>query len=114
MGLYITVTYAGDWWGEDPLTETRHDTIGALFRALSGRDRSHPWECLGRCTGRLYVDGPDGRPVQRGWVFVARNPEPTARGDEQPTGRREAWVSVYTAPPTVTVKHHPAAFGPAR
>jgi hypothetical protein len=114
MTLWTTVTYRGDWWGEDPLTETRHETTGELFRALSGRDKSHPWESLGRCTGRCYVDGPDGRAIQTGWVFVARNPEPVNRGDRQPTGRREAWVSVYTAPPTVTTRHHRATFGPDR
>jgi hypothetical protein len=112
MSLYVTITYRGDWWGEEPLTETRHETTGALFRALSGRDRSHPWEALGRCIGRSYVDGPDG-PVQSGWVFEARNPDPVARGDTQPTGRRESWVRVFTAPPTITTVHHPATFGRA-
>lgn len=101
----MRVDYRGDWWGEDPIQETDYDTMGDLFRSLSGRDHSRPWEALGRCTGRVYVDGPDGA-IHVGWVFVARNPEPVNRGDEQPTGLRIAWVTVYTAPPTVTTIHH--------
>ena len=162
MGLYVEVQYRGDWWGEDPLTETRHETTGDLFRALAGKDNRYPWEALGRCTGKVYVDVPgspctlcdkpraehehnqrtnrieveniapggmsrDGRvwpngaliphghyyqaePRQVGWVFVARNPEPANRGDTQPTGLREAWVTVYDAPPTVTRTEHYTRF----
>lgn len=112
-GLYVKVAYRGDWWGEDPITETAHETPGALFRALSGRDRSRPWEVLGRCTGRVYIDR-DGSSVPVGWVFVARNPEPVNRGDRQPTGLREAWVTVHTAPDTVTRLEHFATLGPVR
>jgi hypothetical protein len=157
MGLYVQVQYGGDWWGEDPLTETVHETTGDLFRSLSGRDRSRPWEALGRCTGKVYVDIPgspctlcgkarsehehnpqtnriavtveepsntyphgaviphghyyQSKAQQVGWVFVARNPEPVNRGDEQPTGLREAWVTVHEAAPTVTTTYHYARFG---
>jgi hypothetical protein len=106
MGLYVSVQYHGDWWGEDPMTETVHGTPGELFRSLSGRDKSRPWEALGRCTGKVYVDGPNGEARPVGWVFVARNPEPVNRGDTQPTGLREAWVTVHTAPDTVTRTPH--------
>ena len=163
MGLYVHVVYTGDWWGEDPLTETRHETPGDLFRALAGKDKRYPWEALGRCTGKVYVDIPDSpcslckrprdeheysypanpievesvapggtsrdgrtwpngaviphghyyqaepRPV--GWIFVARNPEPVNRGDTQPTGLREAWVTVHAEPPTVTRTPHYAELG---
>jgi hypothetical protein len=112
MSLYIEVHYSGDWWGEEPIHETRHDTTGDLFRSLSGRDHRYPWETLGRCTGRVYVDR-NGKPVQVGWVFEARNPEPVNRGDTQPTGLRVAWVTVHEAPPTVTTTHHYAPFGKA-
>lgn len=133
MGLYVEVAYRGDWWGEDPLTETRHETVGELFRALNGQDKAHPWEALGRCTGKVYVDVPEGdmsvaaggpaeAPAERpdgkmtvarqvGWVFVARNPEPVNRNDSQPTGLREAWVTVHEAPPTVVTTYHYAKFG---
>lgn len=113
MGLYVHVTYSGDWWGEDPLTETIHETTGDLFRSLSGRDKARPWEALGRCTGKVYIDDETGKPRQVGWIFTARNPEPVNRGDTQPTGLREAWVTVHEAPDTVTRTPHYAAFGGA-
>lgn len=112
MSLYIHVEYTGDWWGEDPLHETDHETTGDLFRALSGKDHTRPWEALGRCTGRVYIDTDDGTKAI-GWVFVARNPEPVNRGDEQPTGLRVAWVTVHEQPPTRTVKYHYAKMGRA-
>lgn len=108
MGLYVHVTYTGG--GEDPLTETVHETTGDLFRSLAGIDKARPWEALGRCIGKVYVTRTDGEDVQRGWVFVARNPEPVNRGDEQPTGLREAWVTVHDAPPTVTTEYHYHSF----
>ena len=104
MGLYVEVQYRGDWWGEEPITETRYDTPGELFRALNGRGQ-YPWESLGRCTGKVYADL-DGKPQHIGWTFEARNPEPIARGDEQPTGLRVAWVTVHDAPDTVTRTPH--------
>lgn len=111
MGLWMQVQYGGDWWGEDPLEETEFETTGELFRALAGKDKTRPWiEPLGRCTGKVYIDAPNGKARQVGWVFEARNPEPTRRGDTQPTGRREAWVTVYDAPPTIRRTEHYAAF----
>ena len=103
--LYIHVQYSGDWWGEDPIYETAFTNTGDLFRALSGRDKSRRWEALGRCTGKVYIDG-----QQVGCVFEARNPEPVNRGDEQPTGLRIAWVTVHEKPPTVTKTYHYARF----
>jgi hypothetical protein len=58
VGLYVEVQYTGDWWGEDPLTETAFDKPGDLFRALAGKDHSRPWMALGRCTGKVYIDVP--------------------------------------------------------
>jgi hypothetical protein len=110
MGLYVHVVYRGDWWGEEPLTETVHETTGDLFRSLSGRNKTRPWEALGRCTGKVYVDGADGEPRQVGWVFVARNPKDPSDQSGEPSGLREAWVSVHTAPPTVVTTHHYATF----
>jgi hypothetical protein len=108
MGLYIKVRYSGDWWGEEE-SETGFETVGEVYRALSGQAKEYSYRALGRCTGKMYVDGPDG-PRQVGWVFVARNPEPVNRGDRQPTGLREAWVSVHAAPDTVTRTEHFASF----
>ena len=112
MGLYVEVEYRGDWWGEDPITETVHETTGDLYRSLAGIDKSRPWEALGRCTGKVYIDE-NGTAHQVGWVFIARNPEPVNRGDTQPTGLREAWVTVHTEPPTITRTRvdHFATFG---
>lgn len=154
MGLFVEVQYRGDWWGEDPLTETEFETTGDLFRALSGRDPAHRYMALGRCTGKVYVDVKDSpcelceqapeyhlhvrtaaecaaividgtaghcsapqdhhryqpKARQVGWVFEARNPEPVNRGDPEETGLRVAWVTVYTAPPTVVRTDHPAEF----
>lgn len=108
MGLYVEVQYRGDRWGEEPIHETIHETAGDLFRSLSGRDKSRPWEALGRCTGRVYVDTKQGDTRQIGWVFEARNPPPTNRSDDdgRPTGLRIAWVTVHDKPPTVTRKVH--------
>ncbi len=68
--------------------------------------------------GRTWPNGMVGsrehyyqaEPRQVGWIFVARNPEPVNRGDTQPTGLREAWVTVHEEPPTVTRAAHYAAF----
>jgi hypothetical protein len=111
MGLYIHIDYRGDWWGEEE-SETGFETTGQLFRALSGRDKMYPWRALGRCTGKVYVDDANGNARQVGWVFVARNPEPTSRADEnvKDTGLREAWVTVLQRPDTVTRTHHYASF----
>ncbi len=109
--LFIDVQYRGDWWGEDPMYETAYDNVGDLYRGLTGQDKMRPWqESMGRCTGKVYVDGPDGDAKQVGWVFEARNPEPVNRGDEQPTGLRIAWVTVHDAEPTVTKTYHYTEF----
>jgi hypothetical protein len=111
MGLYIHVDYRGDWWGEDPMQETGFETTGELFRALAGyRPNYYPWRNMGRCTGKVYSDNHKGETRQIGWVFVARDPEPVNRGDEQPTGLREAWVTVHEKPDTITRKVHYATF----
>lgn len=113
MGLYVKVQYGGDWWGEDPITETAHETVGGLYRSLAGRDRSRPWESLGRCTGKVYVDQDDGSARPIGWVFEARNPEPVNRGDTQPTGLRIAYVTVHERPDTVVRTPHYVTVGGA-
>lgn len=60
--------------------------------------------------GREYPHHYQAESRQVGWVFVARNPEPVNRGDEQPTGLREAWVTVHERPPSVTRTVHYADF----
>lgn len=119
MGLYVEVAYVAEdaasgeryHLGEDAITETGFDTPGELFRALAGRERMYSYRALGRCTGKVYVDGPDGEPVQVGWVFVSRE-----KYEDEPsrTYLREAWATVHTAPPTVTRTYHYAPMGGAR
>ena len=114
-GLWVSIAYTGDWWGEDPMYDTGYETPGELYRALQGRSRTRPWEpSMGRCTGKVYVNGADGKPQHVGWVFEARNPEPVNRGDEQPTGLRVAWVTVHDGPDTVTRTPHYAVMGAER
>lgn len=114
MGLYIATSYVDVTdperrmsMGEDPPYETAHDTAGDLFRALQGRSRLRPWEeSMGRCTGKVYVDGQDGAARQVGWVFLSRQPY---EDDKSKTWLRESWVTVHTAPDTVTRTPHYAA-----
>ena len=114
MGLYIATTYVDVTdedrrisCGDDPPYETAYDDPGDLFRALQGRSRLRPWEeGMGRCTGKVYVDDGDGNARQVGWVFVSRQPVDYRRPDDPRTWLREAWVTVCTAPDTVTRTPH--------
>lgn len=116
MGLYIATSYVDVTdedrrmgLGEDPPYETAYDNAGDLFRALQGRSRMRPWEeSMGRCTGKVYVDDADGNAQHVGWVFVARKPYDD---DKSKTWLREAWVTVHTAPDTVTRTPHYALLG---
>jgi hypothetical protein len=58
---------------------------GDLFRMLVGD--------LGRCVGKVYVDGPDGSAVPIGWVFQKR----AEYGDCKQTYLQESWA-VITSP----------------
>ena len=130
--------------GDEPITETAHETPGAIFRAALGRDPRRPWEAMGRCSGKVYVDVPGSpctvchlsraehigpvivtteepstehpngavvshghhyQPVARhiGWVFERRE-----RYEDDPTRSylHERWVTVHTAPDSVTRTEH--------
>ena len=50
---------------------------GKLFRSLRRE--------FGRCTGRVYVDTPDGTPDAIGWVFVGKR--------DKAGWARETWVT---------------------
>ena len=113
MGLYIATTYVDVTnperrvgCGEDHPYETAHDKPGELFRALQGRSRLRPWEeSMGRCTGKIHI-GPDAQHI--GWVFLSRRP---CDGDGSGTWLCESWVTVHTAPDTVTRTPHYAPLG---
>jgi hypothetical protein len=53
-------------------------------------------KAYGRCTGKIYVDTPEGKSIPRGWIFEARD----RTADLTETCLREAWVTLYA--------HHPA------
>jgi hypothetical protein len=61
------------------------DDTGKLYRSL--RDE------FGRCTGKMYIDTPDGRAKHVGWVFEKK----MLYGDWNATEYylREVWVTVY-------------------
>jgi hypothetical protein len=55
---------------------------GDLFRMLA--------EDLGRCVGKVYVDGPNGSAVPIGWVFQKR----MEYSDCKQTYLQESWASI--------------------
>ncbi len=84
---------AGYSIGESDVYETFTDNRGELYRAMV---RSY-----GRCTGKVYVDTPQG-PRAVGWVFCKRQ-----RYDDSPeTFLLETWVTVHTSKPTRTIEYH--------
>lgn len=100
-------------FGDSEPYETDATTRGELFRQLQAE--------YGRCISRLYVDRSDyyGRSSVSavGWVFQSRQVYADARPDHYtPAGRpvyaerdhytREVWVTVLTAPDTVTRERH--------
>ncbi len=79
--------------GESGVYLTSADSIGKLYRMLV---REH-----GRCTGKIYVDEPNGKARSIGWVFVKRKPYDGRNVTEPKTYLHETWVSVHTGPDTV-------------
>jgi hypothetical protein len=84
--------------GDEPIHESRFDTLGALYKFAQKE--------YGRCVSRVYVDRA-GHSVPIGWVFLKR-----AQYEEyqyrmpRNTYLQEAWVTVHTAPATVTRTEH--------
>jgi len=68
--------------GDEPY-EAYTDNIGDLFRSLQREN--------GRCTGKVYVDTVDGKPITVGWVFQKR----MQYEDSQDTYLREVWVTLH-------------------
>jgi hypothetical protein len=80
--------------------QTRYSTTGQLYRACV---REH-----GRCTGKMYQDLKDGKTIQVGWVFLKKAaPE---RGEPNPTGLQETWVTVYRTPPEKMITWTPPEY----
>jgi len=97
MSLHVQETFInqteGYIYGETPVYETYAETIGELFRAMQRE--------YGRCVSKMYVGQADDAKAI-GWVFERRE-------RYEDTGEvyvREVWVSVHTAPDTVTCTPH--------
>lgn len=71
-------------YGDSGWYEPYTDNPGALYRSLQSE--------YGRCTGRVYIDLPNGKAKPVGWVFVKRMEYEGSRNRE--TYIREAWVSL--------------------
>ena len=85
--------------GDSGVYETFTDNTGRLFRSLQKE--------FGRCTGKCYIDMPDGSAKQIGWVFQKRQ----KYTDCNETYLAETWVTLHSAPPTRTVEYHYVEFG---
>ena len=81
--------------GESHVYETFTDSPGELFKSLR-----REW---GRCVSSIYIDRPDGNTLRVGWVFQARV---AYEDDPDQTYIREVWCTLFTTPPTVTIKRH--------
>lgn len=73
--------------GNSPVYESFTDDVGTLFRSAR---KEH-----GRCTGKIYIDTPDGARAI-GWVFRKRS----KYEDCNKTFLCETWVEVHTQEPT--------------
>ena len=79
--------------GESGIYESWMETPGEAYREFV--------RLYGRCQGKVWVDGPDGKPVHVGWVFVKRQ-----KYDDSPeTFLRETWITLHAKRPERTVEH---------
>ena len=103
MALYVQETYVnaseGYILGKSPVVEAGTDDLGQLYRALV-------WE-FGRCIGKAYIDGPDGKAIPVGWVFVKR----MRYQDVPQTYLQETWVTVHKRPPSLRYHYLPLTGG---
>lgn len=77
----------GEWY--EPYT----DSLGHLFKEMQRE--------YGRCVSKMYLDGPDDKPIQIGWVFQKRMEYEDARPhwpEERRFYLREVWVEVSATP----------------
>lgn len=79
--------------GDSGLYEPFTDNVGELFLAMQ---REH-----GRCTGKVYIDTPEGS-KQIGWVFEKLRPY----SDADENFLAETWISLHEKEPTKTIEHH--------
>jgi len=98
MPLYIQETYVNGTEnhiiGETPVYETWADTPGELFSLLQRE--------YGRCTGKVYIDGPDGEAIPVGWVFCKKQ----TYSDSPAAYTAETWVTVHTEEDEIVRHRH--------
>lgn len=80
-------------FGEGEPYEPYTEDTGKLFRAMQKE--------YGRCTGHIYIDGPEGT-KKVGWVFI----KTMQYEDCTKTYEREVWVTLHDAQPETKVTHH--------
>jgi len=80
--------------GDSGIYEPYTEDISKLFRDYQ--------QTYGRCKGKVYVDGQDGKPCAIGWVFEKR--EKYTDCDE--TYLQETWVMLHEDKPTKTIEYH--------
>ena len=98
MALYMEEVYIDRTrnlrCGESGVFETFTDDRGKLYKSLV---KQH-----GRCISGVFIDKKDGSVKKVGWVFIKR----VKYEDCNETYLQEVWVSLHTAPPTVTKQEH--------
>lgn len=97
---YLNAT-EGHMIGESEPYEPFTENPGELYR--------HSQREYGRCTGKIYIDAPNGGPpIHCGWVFVGRE----KYEDVDETYLREVWVTLYAKhETTVTLDAEPFRIG---
>jgi hypothetical protein len=88
-------------FGDSDVYETYTDDRSKLFKDMQRE--------YGRCESKIYIDGPDGKAIQVGWVFTKTMDYEDARADWPKERRqyvREVWITLHKAPPVVTTKYN--------
>ena len=103
--MLVSVSYVnateGHRIGDEPPHEPFTTDLGKLYRYAV-----REW---GRCTGRVYIDGPNGDPIPVGWIFVKRVEYEDAHRISDPAKRsylQEVWITLYAREDEVTRTHH--------
>lgn len=87
--------------GETGIYEAWMQTPGEAYREFA--------RMYGRCTGKVYVDGNDGKPIHVGWVFLKRK----KYEDTDDTYLLETWVTLHERKPETKTAHFPLSIADA-
>ncbi len=93
---YIEVKNNGKFvcFGDSGLYEPYTDNIKQLFKSLQSE--------YGKCTGKIYIDLPNGKACPIGWIFEKR----VKYSDSNETYLQEVWVTLHDDEPERTVKYN--------